>query len=102
MTRLAVILAMLASALLGAPAVADAARPACTLTGTPGPDVLIGTSGPDVLCGLGGQDVLDGRGGNDVLRGGSGSDTLRGRGGDDTLDAGRGRADVARVGAAGH
>lgn len=98
MTRLAVILAMLASALLGAPAVADAARPACTLTGTPGPDVLIGTSGPDVLCGLGGQDVLDGRGGNDVLRGGSGSDTLRGRGGDDTLDAGRGRADVARGG----
>jgi peptidoglycan/xylan/chitin deacetylase (PgdA/CDA1 family) len=98
MTRLAVILVMLASALLGAPAAADAARPACTLTGTPGPDVLIGTPGPDVICGLSGRDQIDGRGGNDVLRGGSGSDTLRGRGGDDTLEGGQGHADTLRGG----
>lgn len=99
MTRLAIILAMLVSALLGAtPSTAEAARRPCTLTGTPGPDILIGTPGPDVLCGLDGRDLIDGRGGNDILRGGSGSDTLRGRAGDDTLDAGRGRADVVHGG----
>lgn len=98
MPRLVLILAMLASALLGAPAVAAAAPPHCTLTGTPGPDVLIGTPGPDVLCGLGGPDVLDGRGGDDVLRGGPGHDMIRGRKGHDMLFAGRGHGDVARGG----
>ena len=37
-----------------------AAPPACTWTGTPGPDVKHGTPGNDVLCGLGGDDQLYG------------------------------------------
>jgi Ca2+-binding RTX toxin-like protein len=72
----------------GAPAVG--AEP-CTITGTPGDDVLIGTSGPDVICGLEGNDTLRGRGGGDVLYGNDGDDVLLGRGGADRL-----------LGAAGH
>src|SRR4051794_24093984 len=34
----------------------------CTVTGTPGNDVLRGTNGDDVICGGGGNDVLYGRG----------------------------------------
>lgn len=64
--------------------------PACTRTGTPGPDVLIGTGGPDVLCGLGGADTLLGLGGNDLLLGGDGNDLLVGGPGDDTLRGGPG------------
>jgi predicted extracellular nuclease len=48
----------------------------CTISGTPGRDVLIGTGGDDVICGLGGDDVLLGRGGADVLIGGEGRDVL--------------------------
>ena len=49
-----------------------AAPPACTWTGTPGPDVKHGTPGDDVLCGRGGDDKLYGGRGNDRLRGGLG------------------------------
>jgi len=40
---------------------AHAAPPAgaCTIVGTPGPDLLFGTPRHDVICGLGGKDVLD-------------------------------------------
>ena len=62
----------------------------CTISGTPGDDVLIGTPGNDVLCGLGGNDVLRGLGGNDVLAGGDGEDRLDGGDGDDSLFGGRG------------
>jgi glucose/arabinose dehydrogenase len=48
---------------------------ACTITGTPGEDVLLGTDGDDVICGGAGNDTLKGKGGNDVLRGGTGNDT---------------------------
>lgn len=74
----------------------------CTITGTPGPDVLVGTRGDDVICGLGGNDriyggagndVIYGDGGNDRLVGGSGSDYLYGDTGADTLNGGSG-ADV--------
>lgn len=80
---------LLAPALLvvGGPT-ADAA--ACTITGTPGDDVLTGTAGPDVICGLGGNDVLRGRAGDDVLDGGDGADVLVGRDGDDELIGGAG------------
>lgn len=63
--------------LLGtAPAVGEGAAP-CTITGTPGNDVLIGTgSTDDVICGRGGNDVLHGLGGDDVLRGGAGDDRI--------------------------
>jgi hypothetical protein len=57
----------------------------CTITGTPGNDVLTGTSGDDVICGLGGDDVINGGGGNDVVYGDAGNDTISGGNGDDTL-----------------
>jgi len=63
---------------------------ACTLTGTPGPDLLFGTPGRDVICGLGGDDVLDGNGGNDVLKAGPGRDLLNGGNGNDLLFGGPG------------
>lgn len=74
-------------------AVVDWAPVPCTVTGTPGADVLAGTPGPDVVCGLGGNDVLDGGGGGDVLLGGAGDDRLLGRDGDDRL-VGNAGADV--------
>ena len=62
----------------------------CTITGTPGPDVLVGTAGRDVICGLGGNDSLLGKGGNDVLIGGAGKDTVIGGLGRDRLTGGAG------------
>jgi Ca2+-binding RTX toxin-like protein len=64
--------------------------PGCTITGTPGPDLLFGTPGRDVICGLGGNDMLDGNGGNDVLKGGPGNDILNGGNGNDVLYGGPG------------
>ena len=63
----------------------------CTITGTPGADLLFGTKGRDVICGLGGNDVLDGNGGNDVLKGGPGNDLLNGGNGNDLLYGGLGK-----------
>lgn len=63
----------------------------CTLTGTPGKDVLVGTATADVICGLGGNDTLKGWKGNDVLRGGAGDDVLVGGGGNDHLEGGPGK-----------
>ena len=57
----------------------------CTITGTPGPDVLRGTSRDDVICGLGGDDRIDGGGGNDAIFGDAGNDRLSGGDGNDTL-----------------
>lgn len=65
--------------------------PACTITGTPGADVLVGTPGRDVICGGGGNDVLRGGDGNDRLVGGSGADVLDGGPGNDVLLGGTGR-----------
>jgi Ca2+-binding RTX toxin-like protein len=76
---------------------------ACTITGTPGDDVLEGTAQNDVICGLGGNDQIRGREGDDVISGGDGNDRIRGGGGKDRLygDAGddkiRGRADADRL-----
>jgi Ca2+-binding RTX toxin-like protein len=64
--------------------------PACTITGTAGPDLLFGTPRRDVICGLGGNDVLDGNGGADVLKGGAGEDLLNGGNGNDALYGGPG------------
>jgi Ca2+-binding RTX toxin-like protein len=68
------------------------ARPAfrCTITGTPGPDVLLGTSGRDVICGLGGDDLISGGLGDDVVLGGPGRDRLDGGAGSDVIDGGPG------------
>ena len=79
-----------ALAALSAPA-APAAAPACTITGTPGRDVLAGRNGADVICGRGGDDVIEGGRGNDRLLGGTGADLLVGGAGLDILVGERGR-----------
>ena len=63
-------------------------QPRCTVTGTPGDDVLTGTGADDVICGLGGDDRLVGLEGSDVVYGGSGDDYLNGGPGDDLLYGG--------------
>lgn len=68
---------------------------ACTISGTPGNDVLAGTSGRDVICGLAGNDVIRGNGGADAIRGAAGNDQLLGGAGNDAIDGGAG-ADVLR------
>lgn len=78
-----------------------------TITGTPGPDVLIGTGGPDVIVGLGGNDTIRSLAGGDLICAGTGRDfvsagtaadrVLGGTGGDRLL--GRGGPDVLRGGA---
>jgi hypothetical protein len=71
--------------------VGASAHARCTVTGTPGPDVLHGTNAADVICGGGGDDVLVGGGGNDILIGGLGDDHLRAGVGDDLLLGGPGK-----------
>ena len=81
----------------------------CTISGTPGNDVLIGTPHRDVICGGGGNDRIEGRGGNDILVGGSGTNILIGGPGADVLIGGSGSdvmfggpgADLLRGGAGG-
>jgi TolB protein len=68
--------------------------PACTKTGTSGPDRIRGTAGADVLCGLGGADTIYGFGGNDVILGGPGADVVYGGGGADELRGARGADDL--------
>jgi hypothetical protein len=75
-----------ATALLAVPldAVAEPAQfgmdasTGCSVSGTPGDDVITGTSADDVICGLEGNDLLDGESGNDVLLGGWGDDQMSG------------------------
>jgi Cadherin domain/Bacterial Ig domain/RTX calcium-binding nonapeptide repeat (4 copies) len=68
---------------------AEATDP-CTISGTPGDDVMTGTPRDDVICGFGGDDVLMGAGGKDRLLGGSGNDRLQGGGDNDRLRGGAG------------
>jgi Ca2+-binding RTX toxin-like protein len=79
---------------------------ACTITGTPGNDVLIGTPKRDVVCGLGGNDVIQAGRGSDVVRagagddrvnGGRGNDLILGRAGRDRINGQRG-ADIVKAG----
>jgi len=63
---------------------------ACSLWGTPGPDLLVGSGGPDSICGLGGNDTILGLGGDDRLYGGAGNDTIAGGAGRDALFGGAG------------
>jgi lysophospholipase L1-like esterase len=64
--------------------------PSCTITGTPGNDVLLGTPGPDVICGLDGDDTISGGEGNDIVLAASGDDVIYGQGGNDQLFGGEG------------
>lgn len=70
-------------------------QPDCTVSGTPGNDVLRGTPGRDLICassgddrihGLGGDDVIFGHAGSDRIDGGPGADILVGSGGRDSCD----------------
>lgn len=85
--------ACLALLLPAAPAGADdsiSPRPACTIEGTAGNDILRGTAGDDVICGRAGDDIILGLAGNDILRGGPGDDILVGGPGRDALFGGDG------------
>lgn len=81
---------VLAAALIALPASAAAATP-CTITGSPGADLLRGTKRADVICARGGADEVFGHGGADVIRGGRGADVIRGGQGADHLLGGAGR-----------
>lgn len=63
---------------------------ACSLWGTPGPDLLVGSDGADSICGLDGNDTILGLGGDDRLYGGAGNDTIAGGAGYDALFGGAG------------
>lgn len=85
--------ALLAQALLAAPAVMHAAPLAvavATIKGTAKADTLTGGNGPDKIIGLGGNDTLYGGSGGDQLYGGAGNDTLYGGTGNDKLFGGAG------------
>jgi hypothetical protein len=62
----------------------------CTITGTPGPDIIWGTPGRDVICGQGGRDIIFGAGGGDVIRGGPGADIIVAGVGTDVISGGAG------------
>jgi uncharacterized repeat protein (TIGR01451 family) len=83
-----------ASSLVVAVHAAPASGP-CTVTGTPGNDVLNGTRGRDVICGLGGNDIIRGFDGNDVIIGGAGRDVIDGGPGNDHIDGGLGNDTIS-------
>ena len=87
---MAVLFGMVALFLVRGGHAATHGGPACTMTGTPGPDTMIGTPKRDVICGLGGNDVVDGNGGNDLIKGGPGADLLGGGNGNDVIYGGPG------------
>ena len=68
--------------------------PACTIVGTPGPDVLTGTAENDVICADEGNDVVTGGDGDDLLYGGPGDDRLDGEAGQNQLQGGAGDDDL--------
>ncbi len=92
-----VLLLLVAFAPFATASASEVGPPECTITGTPGNDVLVGTPGDDVICAGGGDDVLLGGDGDDVLRGQDGDDVLVGGPGTDRLVGGRG-ADELRGG----
>jgi Ca2+-binding RTX toxin-like protein len=71
--------------------------PICTVSGTPGDDVLVGTPGPDVICAGDGDDMVDSGDGYDVLLLGRGDDEGVSGAGVDVVRGGRG-ADQVRGG----
>ncbi|WP_188113324.1 calcium-binding protein [Nocardioides humilatus] len=59
-----------------------------TITGTPGPDVIVGSLGVDTINGGGGDDVICGLAGNDLIDSGAGSDQVSDGAGADIVDLG--------------
>lgn len=89
--RLACLAILTVAAMAPSASIAPAAqRPACTIVGTPGDDVIRGTARADVICGLGGNDRIYGGRGDDVVYGGPGDDLIHGGPGDDWLYGGAG------------
>jgi len=79
------------------------AVPGPSVSGTPGPDVIIGAAGGqridgggggDTICAGSGRDTVRGGAGDDVIRGGAGDDLLLGADGDDLLLGGPGKDDL--------
>jgi glucose/arabinose dehydrogenase len=66
----------------------------CTVTGTPGNDLLKGTPGRDIICGLGGNDVIKALGGDDVILAGPGNDRVDAGPGNDKAFGGAGNDDL--------
>lgn len=67
----------------------------CTISGTPGRDVLRGTARSDVVCGRGGDDTLHAGTGHDLVVGGSGDDRAYGGNGRDYVVGGPGNDAVS-------
>ena len=63
-------------------------NPTNTISGGPGPDVLIGGTGSDLIEGGDGDDLIVGGGGGDRLMGEDGSDLIFGGGGGDEIHGG--------------
>jgi RTX calcium-binding nonapeptide repeat (4 copies) len=59
-----------------------------TLTGTPGPDVIVGSQKPETIKAKGGDDLVCAGGGPDKVHGGPGVDILLGQKGRDLLNGG--------------
>lgn len=70
-------------------------RRACTITGSPGNDILRGTNGNDVICGLGGNDTINGGGGSDLIYGDAGNDLINGGAGNDVIQGSSGIDTIA-------
>ena len=103
------VVALLATAVVAAPAGAQTASPSCLgLTAAEaeaqGYRVQLGTSGVDTLTGgnttrdfmmgFGGDDLLTGAGADDVICGGAGNDIITGGDGDDRIFGGNGQDDI--------
>ena len=62
----------------------------CTISGTPGSDLLIGTAGNDVICGGAGNDIIVAARGDDIVFAGAGHDLVLAGRGRDHCDGGAG------------
>ncbi len=86
-----------ASVLLGGGAAPGPRASACanisttnTISGGPGPNILLGTSGNDLIHGFGGSDLIIGGPGDDKLYGDDGADLILGNGGTNEIHGGDG------------
>ena len=75
----------------------QAKGPMPTLSGGPGPDVLVGGRRGEFILGRAGDDVIEGGDGADIIRAGAGDDTVDGGAGADWISGDRGD-DILRGG----
>jgi Ca2+-binding RTX toxin-like protein len=98
MLRGVVVMALVATGLLIAPAAASAA-PKCdghtaTIVGTNGDDRILGTGKTDVIAAKGGEDFIRSLNGDDLVCAGDGEDTVKSGSGGDFIDAGAQGAEI--------